>query len=442
MDNVNANVQSEAEVQPSEVFFLDSEIVEDDSDAPVAKLLRLPKSEEDAASNGVFDGDIFVTADTNAADAAENNAESVTAQNENEDSSVEADGNSNGTFSVRAESAEQSANLKDETAAPQIKLENGLKATENIAYTPDGNTEENKAVKDAAENEGSANNSENRSGKNSALENGTAGGKSSPDAKLLVCQEEESDKRREESVWAVAEIKIKKNPIKESAASQRTEADTAKKSKSTSKTIVAASAKTSPNKTAVAASAKTSLNKPSVNTDVNEADKRKTADKNTAQTAQKEKTMDKNGTTASSTGEKLLVEGDNSIPHGKFVIKKTDKGNFIYKLFSFNHRVVAIGAEQYSSLATCKTGVVSVINNADSPIEDLTLKNVEEQKNPKWQIYADKAGEIRLRLFASNGNIVATTNDGYCSKGAAKKGIEAIARAAKGAEIVRNDNLW
>ena len=129
--------------------------------------------------------------------------------------------------------------------------------------------------------------------------------------------------------------------------------------------------------------------------------------------------------------------------HFTDVIKKTDKGNFVYKLYSSNYRVVAIGAGLYTSISSCKIGINSVRSNAESaPIEDQTLQKWEELKFPKWQIYTDKQGEIRLRLLASNGNIVATTNDGYLSKEAAKKGIAAIARAAKGAAIVRNDDLW
>ena len=141
--------------------------------------------------------------------------------------------------------------------------------------------------------------------------------------------------------------------------------------------------------------------------------------------------------------EQVIEAGDDSAPHGKFIIKKTDKGNFVYKLYSSNYRVVAIGAGLYTSISSCKTGINSVRSNAaTAPIEDQTLQKWEELKFPKWQIYTDKQGEIRLRLLASNGNIVATTNDGYLSKEAAKKGIAAIARAAKGAAIVRNDDLW
>jgi len=128
---------------------------------------------------------------------------------------------------------------------------------------------------------------------------------------------------------------------------------------------------------------------------------------------------------------------------GKFVIKRTDKGNYVFKLFSSNGRVVAISAGQYTALSSCKAGIQSVINNAaTAPIEDQTLQKVVEQKCPKWIIFTDKKGEARLRLIASNGNAVAATNDGYTTKDAAKKGIEAIARAAKDADVVRNDILW
>ena len=166
------------------------------------------------------------------------------------------------------------------------------------------------------------------------------------------------------------------------------------------------------------------------------AAKKPAAAKETAKPATKPATKPENE-------EQIIEAGDASAPHGKFVIKKTDKGNFVYKLYSSNHKVVAIGAEPYSSLSACKSGIASVRNNAaTAPIEDQTLQKWEELKFPKWQIYTDKKGEIRLRLLASNGNIVATTNDGYLSKEAAKKGIAAIGRAAKGSDIVRNDNLW
>ena len=142
--------------------------------------------------------------------------------------------------------------------------------------------------------------------------------------------------------------------------------------------------------------------------------------------------------------EKVLIEGTGDPKtRAKFVIKVTDNGNYVYKLFASNKKVIAIGAQPYPALPSCKTGIQSVIKNSGTaPIEDQTLQKPVEQKCPKWVIFLDKKGEFRLRLIASNGNIVATTNDGYLSKDAAKKGIDAIARASQNADIVRNDDLW
>lgn len=156
----------------------------------------------------------------------------------------------------------------------------------------------------------------------------------------------------------------------------------------------------------------------------------------------KEEKAPKTSAKAHDNDETVIVEGEGKM-HGKYVIKKTDKGNFVFKLYSSNYRVVAIGAQAYTTLGAAKIGVQSVINNAENaPVENQTLKNYETLKFPKWEIYLDKKGEYRLRLFATNGNLIATTNDGYADISGAKNGIAAVARASKGCSIVRNDNLW
>ena len=53
---------------------------------------------------------------------------------------------------------------------------------------------------------------------------------------------------------------------------------------------------------------------------------------------------------------------------------------------------------------------------------------------PKFEIYKSKNG-YRWRLKAGNGEVVATGEE-YSSKDSAIKGCEAVARAAKEAEIV------
>lgn len=148
----------------------------------------------------------------------------------------------------------------------------------------------------------------------------------------------------------------------------------------------------------------------------------------------------KEETVAKAAPKKQSAQPADAAKKAKFVYRKTDKGNYVYKLYSSNYRVIAIGGEPYSSLSAMKTGINSIIKNAaDAPVEDQTLKKVVEQKCPKWEIYLDAKGEYRFRLKASNGNIVCITNDGYLSKPACKNGMQAIAKAAANAEIVQSD---
>ncbi|MFG3053180.1 YegP family protein [Kitasatospora sp. NPDC048239] len=53
----------------------------------------------------------------------------------------------------------------------------------------------------------------------------------------------------------------------------------------------------------------------------------------------------------------------------------------------------------------------------------------------RFEVYEDAGGKYRFRLKAGNGEIVAT-GQGYPSKEAAHKGVEAVQRAAAGAPVV------
>ena len=127
---------------------------------------------------------------------------------------------------------------------------------------------------------------------------------------------------------------------------------------------------------------------------------------------------------------------------GKFIIKKTNTG-FTFNLKAGNGEVIASGGEVYNRMDSIKNGIASVAKNAGiETIIDLTKEQEGKLPCPRWEIFEDKKEEFRLRLIASNGNLVATTNDGYTTKAAAKKGIESVAKAADGAAVVRNDNAW
>lgn len=120
---------------------------------------------------------------------------------------------------------------------------------------------------------------------------------------------------------------------------------------------------------------------------------------------------------------------------GKFVIKETKNGGFVFNLKAGNGEVIAV-SETYSALPTCKNGIESVRKNAvEAKIEDQTVENFEKVTNPKFEVYTDKAGEFRFRLKAKNGEIIAT-GEGYKAKASCLNGIDSIRRNAPEAEVV------
>lgn len=119
---------------------------------------------------------------------------------------------------------------------------------------------------------------------------------------------------------------------------------------------------------------------------------------------------------------------------GKFVIKTTATG-VKFNLKAGNGEVIAT-SEVYSSEAACKNGIESVKKNAVvAAIEDQTAEGYAEEKNPKFEVYADKAGEYRFRLKATNGQVIAIS-EGYSAKAGCLNGIESVKKNAPEADIV------
>ncbi len=120
---------------------------------------------------------------------------------------------------------------------------------------------------------------------------------------------------------------------------------------------------------------------------------------------------------------------------GSFDIKKAKDGRYVFNLYSANKVLIAT-SQTYSSSQSAMTGIKSVMANAlKAEIEDLTLKKPEPKSYPKWEIYADKAGEFRFRLNASNASCVCHSKMGYASKANCKRAIESIIRLAEDADI-------
>lgn len=119
---------------------------------------------------------------------------------------------------------------------------------------------------------------------------------------------------------------------------------------------------------------------------------------------------------------------------GKFVIRNTKTG-VKFDLKAGNGEVIAT-SEVYASQAACKNGVESVRKNAPvAAVEDQTVEGFAVEKHPKFEIYTDKAGELRFRLKATNGQIIAVS-EGYKAMAGCKNGIESVKKNAPEAAVV------
>lgn len=119
---------------------------------------------------------------------------------------------------------------------------------------------------------------------------------------------------------------------------------------------------------------------------------------------------------------------------GKFIIKKTATGTK-FDLKATNGETIAT-SEVYKTLSACKKGIESVVNNAPvAGVEDQTIEGYAAAKCPKFEIYADNAGQYRFRLKATNGQVIATS-EGYKTKKNCENGVESVKKNAVDAQIV------
>ena len=177
--------------------------------------------------------------------------------------------------------------------------------------------------------------------------------------------------------------------------------------------------------------AATETKKTAKNTDSSEKKTTSVTEKKAAEP--KEIVANPDETTAENEG---VVTASGNARTGKFEIKKSKDGRFVFNLYASNSVIVAT-SQVYSSSTSAMNGIKSVIANAGtSPIEDQTLKNVVTVPYPKWEIYLDKGDQYRFRLCASNGSCVCHSQ-GYTSKANCKKGIESIIKFSQDAEITK-----
>lgn len=446
----------------NDIVFLDSEIIDDDDDAPVGTLVErehtAPENAEALDNGSQNDEPQSPVAQDEQADAIEQEPETV-AESADDDNEQVADEQAEQAIEEpavepidEAEPADEQAVASD-VADEQVEEPVEEQAEESIEDAPQAveevveeqadeepiAKEEPKAkvakqptakVGDAKSSSNIAINLKDSSSINDALFD-TSFEIDRPQKAKVVSTKKKQEK--EQDLWSVAPIAQKKT-VKRAPA----EANSAQDQKKSAKRPAPQKAESAPadNQEKPVAKKKVQKQEPAQTIATTKVDNKKTK-------AEENKKMAKEAVTPAAKEIDWIQEPTEKYA-GTYVIKKTDKGNFVFKLFAYNKNCLAIGAQPYTSIAGCKGGINSIIKNAaTAPIANLTLKNPENtDKLPRWEIYEDKKGEYRLRLLASNGNLVATTNDGYMQASGAKKGIESIAKASIGCGIRRDDNLW
>ena len=108
---------------------------------------------------------------------------------------------------------------------------------------------------------------------------------------------------------------------------------------------------------------------------------------------------------------------------GKYIISVNPDKKCHFALKSGNGETI-LSSQLYASTKTAKRGILSVANNAlHAEVEDQTKG--EKKKNPKFQVYEDKAGKLRFRLIAKNGQNIGHS-EAYNDNRGLKNGIESV----------------
>jgi uncharacterized protein YegP (UPF0339 family) len=107
----------------------------------------------------------------------------------------------------------------------------------------------------------------------------------------------------------------------------------------------------------------------------------------------------------------------------KFELYKDKAGEFRWRLKAANGAVLATPGQGYKAAADAKHSI------------ELVQKSGTDDKM-KYEFYEDAKKETRWRLKAGNGQVVASSSEGYKTKADAEKAVAHIKAAAAKAEVV------
>ena len=122
-------------------------------------------------------------------------------------------------------------------------------------------------------------------------------------------------------------------------------------------------------------------------------------------------------------------EGPGFKKMGMFVFKKvgikTVGFGYYFYLYGANRLILAT-SQVYSSLAACKKGAKSVVNDsAIAAVEDLTDPSRKPRSYPRFEIFTDGEGYHRFRLRDRNGEKVLASQR-YCTEDAVRRAVQSV----------------
>jgi len=104
----------------------------------------------------------------------------------------------------------------------------------------------------------------------------------------------------------------------------------------------------------------------------------------------------------------------------KFETFTDTKGESRWRLKSSNGQVIATSGQGYKDKRDCKNAIERIKKDA---------------KKLKFETYADAKGETRWRLKATNGQVIATSGQGYKDKRDSENAISVIKEGAESAKV-------
>src|SRR5262245_14209196 len=121
--------------------------------------------------------------------------------------------------------------------------------------------------------------------------------------------------------------------------------------------------------------------------------------------------------------------GDNRPATGQLLAAQADAGKLKFEIYqdaakayrwrlkAANGAILATAGQGFKTKAACQKSVDRIKANAGSD-------------KLKFEVYQDRAKEYRWRLKAANGQIVASSSEGYKAKADSQKAIDRIKKAA------------